>query len=290
MPRCVSGDARFHATTTMIENHGIHGGISKTVVRAGAGTVWLFILLAVSGCADPPGGPVVFYLEGAGWYSSAGSVKAGLQKAGYTGKFQTHTWSAFLGPAHDHFVTARSKAVAHGLARKIQKARAKDPDGRIILMGLSAGTAVILSALEQLPEGVQVDSVVLFSPTVSAEHNLTKVMQRVRGNLYATCSSRDAIAGTLVVNADGKSGPPAGRAGFRMTARGEKAEAAYHRVVNIPWEPTHTAFDWSGTHTGVTTSNFVASVIAPRILHDEPFPLDRSVADRTLARVKGDRS
>ena len=134
------------------------------------------------------------------------------------------------------------------------------------------------------------DSVVLFSPTASAEHNLTAAMQHVRRNLYATCSSRDAIAGALVVNADGKSGPPAGQSGFRMAGRGEKTETAYGRVVNIPWQPSHIAFNWSGTHTGVTSTDFVATVIAPRIFTDEPFPLDRSVADRTIARETGDRS
>ena len=247
-------------------------------------------LLAAGGCAEPPGCPVVFYLDGAGWYGSAGSVESGLRQAGYTGRFQTYTWSLFLGPAPDHFVAAGSKSTGRGLAEKIVKVREKDANGPIVVMGLSAGTSVILSALEQLPPGVQVDSVVLFSPTVSAEHNLTTAMQHVRRTLYATCSSRDAIAGTLVANADGKSGAPAGQSGFRRSARGEKTDSAYRRVVNLPWQPAYLAFDWGGAHTGVTNSRFVATVIAPRILSDEPFPLDRSVADRQDLGEKGDRS
>jgi len=240
------------------------------------------LVTLIGGCSDPKQGPVVYYLDGAGWYGSSGSVAAGLRDAGYLGAFRTHSWSALLGPAHDHLFNASSKGVARGLARRIETIRRADPNGAINVMGLSAGTAVILSALEQLPPGVEVNNVVLFSPSVSADHDLTKAMRHVRRNLYATSSPHDAILGTLViVNADGKSGPTAGRVGFRAPRRASQDTAeAYSRVINLPWQPNYLAFDWSGGHTSVTNRKFVASVIAPRILSFDPFPLDRPIADR----------
>ncbi len=241
-----------------------------------------------AGCSQPVKAPIVFYLEGAGWYTSGGGVKQGFRQGGYQGEFQTYGWSSFLGPAHDHFVIANNRAVANGLARRIEKVRRKYPDQPINVMALSAGTAVVLNALEQLPEGITVDNVVLLSSSVSSERNLTRAMSHVRRNLYATYSSRDALLGALVANADGKAGPPAGRTGFRLPSRTSAAERAYRRVFNIPWQPSHLAFGWDGGHTSVTRADFIAAVIVPRLTRTEPFPLDRSVVDRLAVASTSD--
>lgn len=257
--------------------------------RIGGVVLLLAAVALVGGCADPKKGPVVLYLDGAGWYSSGGSVAEGLRDAGFKGTFCTHGWSAMLGVPHDHFVTASSKGVAKALANRIERIRKNMPNDQIDVMGLSAGTSVILGALEQLPKGVEVDNVVLFSPSVSADRDLTKAMQHVRRNLYATCSPNDAILATLAVNADGKPGPPAGRVGFRLPRpTSPQVQAAYSRVVNISWDPAYLAFDWSGGHTAVTNRKMVASAIAPRVLSSEPYPLDRSVMDRVAMRQTGE--
>jgi predicted esterase len=256
-------------------------------VAGGRRSLWLLglaLTLAATGCSEPKSGAVTFYCDGAGWYSSAGSVKAGLRGAGYEGRFQTFSWSAFLGPAHDHFVNARSRLVARRLSRKIEDARAQDANSPIYVIGLSAGTAVVLSAIEQLREGVQVDHVILFSPSVAAKHDLTKALKHIRGRLYATTSPNDGILAALVINADGLGGSPAGRVGFRLPTKATKAtQAAYRRVINLPWHPSYVAFDCDGGHTSVTHTEYVKTVIAPRILQLEPHPLDRSVVDNLLA-------
>lgn len=234
--------------------------------------------LLLAGCSAPARGPIVFYLDGAGWYSSSGSVKQGLRDAGYMGQFDTFSWSAYLGPAHDHLITAKSRGVARRLARKITRARRDDPERKIHVLGLSAGTAVILFALKQLPGDVAVDNAVLFSPSVSARHDLTPVMRHVRGRLYATSSPHDRILGSLAVNADGLDGRPAGVRGFALPSRaGPDTTSAYQRVVNLLWKPSYLGFDWAGGHTSVTGRRFVESVIAPRLLASEAYPLDRPV-------------
>lgn len=254
--------------------------------RASIASIVLFSFW-VGGCAEKTSGPVIFYLDGAGWYGSAGSVEAGLRKAGYTGEFQRFSWSSFLGPATDHLLAANSKLIAQRLADRIEKARSAHPEAPINVMGLSAGSSLILLALQQLKEGVQVDNVVLFSPSVSSEHNLTKAMRHVRRNLYATTSPHDGILGALPVNAEGKGGPPAGRSGFRFPRGASRASTeAYQRVINLPWQPSYLGYGWSGSHVSVTDSEFVAGVIAPRILTTEPYPLDRSIAARYAMRTQ----
>ena len=236
--------------------------------------------LCAPGCASPSvkeGGARVIFLDGAGWSGSHHRIRAGLRAAGYRGRVEDYPWSSLLGPGPDHFLVARKKAKGRQLAERIEKIRAKHPDDPIYLMGLSAGTAVVVFALEQLPPGMYVDHVVLFSPSMSDRHDLTKALQHVRGRLYATCSKYDGILAGVAVNADGVSGRPAGVQGLRMPS-GVKRYDLYARVVNLPWRPAYAGFGWNGGHTSVTTKDFVQRVIAPRILTHKPHPLDRSVA------------
>lgn len=245
-------------------------------------------LCALVGCSEARPQPTVFYCDGAGWYSSASSVKSGLQKAGFRGKFTNYAWSSYLGATTDHLITARSRLVARGLSRKIEDARQGAPDEPIYLMGLSAGTAVVLNAVEELAQGVKVDHVVLFSPSVSSRRDLIPVMNKLTGRLYATTSPHDGILKAIVTNADGGDGPPAGLSGFQYVGQGGRTGSnAYDRVFNIPWRASFLQYDWDGGHTSSTHRQFVQHVVAPRLFRDRPHPLDRPLSWGALASDEG---
>jgi pimeloyl-ACP methyl ester carboxylesterase len=251
------------------------------------GTLLLLAIggLLAAGCSSAPmstGGPTVIFADGAGWSGSHKSVQEGLKAAGFTGHVEAFPWSSMLGPAHDHLFVARKQKKARKLAERIVAYRAKQPDADLHLMGLSAGTAVIVFALEQLPKGVSVDNVVLFSPSISDRHDLSTAMEHVQGNLYATCSRVDGILGGITKNADGYSGNPAGLSGLRIPSRVQRYEH-YARVVNLPWRPAYGDIGWNGGHTSVVGSSFVQEVIAPRVLADGPSPLNRPLAPRWIA-------
>lgn len=197
---------------------------------------------------------------------------------------ESFSWSTFLGPGPDHLLVARSKSVGASLARKIEEVRKSSPNRPIYVMGLSAGTAVVLSAIEQLEGGCTVDAVALLSPSVSARRDLTSAMRNIRYGLYATCSRKDAILGSMVVNADGESGQPAGLNGFVLARQGRRAEAAYRRVYNIPWRTAYVEHDWDGGHVSVTSPRFISNVIVPRLTSQWQHPLDRSVAQQAQIR------
>ncbi len=241
-----------------------------------------------AGCSTgSAGSTIVYYCDGAGWYSGGPRVKRGLRDAEFDGLFETFTWSTLLGPGTDHLIAARSDLVSARLARRIAKYRKQYPDAKIHLMGLSAGTAVVLGSLEQLPGDVFVQNVVLLSPSVSASRDLVPAMRHVSGCLYATSSRKDGILGPMVVNADGGDGPPAGLNGFkRPRRRRDGTTRAYAHVVNLPWQPAYLAYDWDGGHTSVTSPKFIRSVIAPRLFSDGMFPLDRPMM--VLANGPGD--
>ncbi len=243
------------------------------------------LLLAVAlgcwlaGCRVTNTTPRVIYLEGSSWFGTAGKVKAGLRAGGYRGAFETFTWTSFLGWGADHLVASRSPAKARKLARRIEELRRRNPEGRIHLIGLSAGTSLLVRALERLPDDVLVDHVVLFSCSRSADGDLTAALEHVKGRLYATCSRRDAILGTMAVTADGRMTAPAGRRGFVLPDDlTDQAASQYAKVVNLPWKAAYLRYGWNGGHLRVTEPRFVRSVIAPRILSAEPFPLDRPLS------------
>ncbi|HRX85717.1 MAG TPA: hypothetical protein P5572_11930, partial [Phycisphaerae bacterium] len=157
--------------------------------------------------------------------------------------------------------------------------RRRHPQGYLGVMGLSAGTAVVVSALELLPNDVQVDYVVLFEPSISATRNLAPAMRHVRGKLYATCSANDGILGTLLATADGGPLPPAGKIGFRVPLglpAGQRPP--YARVVNLPWRSKYRRMGWNGGHVSSTTSKFVELVIAPRMLQPLEIEAERHTA------------
>lgn len=262
--------------------------VIRRIRRSAAGGLGPLIavlsLCAQSGCSEAVPQPTVFYCDGAGWYASGAHVESGLRKAGYRGRFTNYAWSSYLGPTTDHLITARSRLVARGLSRRIEDARRTAPNEPIYVVGLSAGTAVALNAIEELAQGMKVDHVVLFSSSVSASRDLIPVMNNVTGRLYATTSSHDGILKTLVTNADGGDGPPAGLAGFRYSGQGGRIGInAYNRVFSIPWRASFLQYDWDGGHTTATEAAFVQHVIAPRLFRDRPHPLDRPVSWGALA-------
>ena len=242
----------------------------------------------VAGCGAAPTTPRVVYLEGSWWFTSARSVRAGLRDGGYHGAFETFTWTSFLGWGADHFVAARSPVRARLLAHRIKTIREHNPEGVIHVMALSAGTGLLVKALEVLPDDVMVDNVVLFSSSLSADRDLSDALRHVRGRLYATCSEHDGILKTLAVNADGGTGPAAGQRGFVLPASLDREERLlYAKVVNLPWQPGHLAYGWDGGHVPVTNSHFVRSVITPRVLSGGPFPLDRPMVVVRAASASG---
>ncbi len=247
---------------------------SRRVCRALAAWGLSAALATTAGCgAAPRPSSVVLFLDGAGHFTAGGNVRNGLRMAGYDGQFQNYLWTSFLGWGTDHLLVARSGLKAQGLADRIERLRRKHPDGEIHVMGLSAGTAVILNALERLPEGTDVDTVVLFSSSVYANRDLTPALRHVRRALYATCSRHDLILSSLVLTADGETGSPAGRTGFRIPPTVPKSvRSEYAKVVNLPWMPNYTAYGWNGGHVAATRAEFVKHVIAPRALSRAPSP------------------
>lgn len=235
------------------------------------------------GCAQRMTTPRVIYLDGAGWYSGDGPVRAGLRRGGFRGPVERFGWSAMLGPLHDHVMAGKGHPAVSQLARRITRLRRANPDGRIVLMGLSAGTSLVVAALEKLADEVSVDYVVLLSPSISSRHDLSEALRHVTRRFYATHSPHDGLL-PGVLSAGLEAGRPAGQVGFKIPRDlDDRRKGLYRKVVNLPWRPGYAAYGWDGGHVSVTSAEFISVVIAPRILDDLRHPLDRPMVGGEVA-------
>ena len=124
--------------------------------------------LLLTGCQQEYNGHGIMYgCDGSGagviirWGPSA---RKGMTDAGFQGVMEPYRWQTGAGFAVDHMSSpAYKRDVAKGLAEKVAEHHRKYPDDPIYLAALSAGCAVVLYALEELPPDVSVDQVVLLS-------------------------------------------------------------------------------------------------------------------------------
>ncbi len=248
----------------------------------------LLCAMAATGCASVQRAAtpterddVVFYCDGAGgggpltnW---GASVQRGLELDGYEGDFRCFRWHTGLGILADQTTSAEYKrAKARELVGHMKAHWRRFPGGSVHLIGLSAGSAIVVHALEELPSRYSVDNVVLLGSSLSADYDLRKALRRVRGEVYVFSSKRDRVLQVFVPltgTADRRrvGARVAGRYGIQLPPDADdETEALYSKIVNIEWDDERAAFGDSGAHTGTTNPRFVQRYIAPLLNRDGP--------------------
>ena len=186
---------------------------------------------------------------------------AGLRRAGFTGQFVfwqwDPTWRAML-VLPTIAAPAFLDRQARRLADRILELRRADPGRAIHLMGYSCGGFVAVRALELLPDGVAVDSLVLLASAFSPWRDLTPAAAHVRGSVVVCSSGIDMIVGLgtlLVGTADRVWTPSIGTLGYRGPARGE--------IVSLRWRPAWIRYGHWGSHFTAPAERFIAEKVAP---------------------------
>jgi hypothetical protein len=243
------------------------------------------LLLGTAGCASTPptlnAHGAVFYCGGAGGGPGLRNwglgVQKGLQEAGYTGTFDEFPWKTGLGMFVDQTESVKAKrAQAAKLAKQITAYQARYPGSPVNLMGLSAGTAVAVFALESLPTSSQVDTVVLLSSSLSGDYDLTAALRHVRGDVYVTTSPNDTMLGDMVpvfgtADREYVGQKIAGLHGFSLPPQaGPLTRRLYAKVILLAWDPKMELFGDYGHHLQTADPSFVQHVIAPLLTGEGP--------------------
>jgi len=234
----------------------------------------LMIFILGCGSSDYSGPGIIYGCDGSGagvmlrWGPSA---NRGMRKAGYDGKIKPFRWQTGLGVVADHTSSNEYKrSAAKGLAKQIAEHRSKYPEDPVYVAGLSAGCAVVIYALEELPQSAWVDQVFLLSSSVSASYDLSRALQRVRGKVYAFTSPRDGVLKKLVAQVGTADRVHAGAnisglIGFRPPpgATATVRQAYSTKVQNIAWRREFAAYGHHGGHTDVVATDFIAKYVSP---------------------------
>lgn len=247
-----------------------------------ASVAGISILVALTGCeatsadrqARVPHG-YIYYCDGAGGgglLNWSGGLRKGLREGGYPGTGEIFRWNTGLGVVADQDASVEYKrGKAQEMAQKAAGYAREHPNAPVTFIGLSAGTAVVVFALEELPNNVRVNDAVLCGASISSTYDLTRALQNLDGKMYVFTSEKDEVLGFLVPmagTADREAGgvPAAGLGGFRMPyPASAETRQEYAKIVTIPWRPEFALYGYQGGHTDVLSAKFVAAYIAPRL-------------------------
>jgi hypothetical protein len=225
---------------------------------------------ALSGCISTFGpearNGITFYCPGvANADMGDAGIRAGLEQAGYRGQVARMTWSVSFNPVIDQTVRIIAQQGGKRLADYIQEYIDQYPGRPVNVVGLSAGTGVVIWALEALKPQYTVDDVVLISSSLSHDYDVSRALPRVQGRIYNYYSTTDAVlAGPMKVfgSIDGVFlQDAAGAVGLRVPPGSDG------RIVNIAWRSEFEQFGYYGGHGDGTSAEFVRYEIAPHLVN-----------------------
>ena len=256
--------------------------MAPVVLRVGlAALAGLGLLVTATGCPPAPGTYVtkerlaaglVVSLDGVGGYNWGPRwLRSGLDAAGVSAAIVIYDWSKgprgmFVGDLVDE---ARNRAAANDLAQLVATYVAAMPDRPVTLIGHSGGAAVVVWALEALPEGCRVEQAILLAPALGPDYDLSPALRAVRRRMYVMYSKADVglmAVGTAVFGTmDRQHSVGAGLVGFTLPA-GRADRTQYLKVRQVPWTIDLLKSGHLGGHMGWTTTRFARDFLAPILI------------------------
>lgn len=219
----------------------------------------------------------IYYFDGAGGGTAkknwAEGIKDGLLAGGYPGAGEMFTWETGEGLIADQDASVKYKrAKAKEAAARMVTHLKEYPGSPIDILGFSAGTAVAIFALEDLPESVQVNDMVLLGTSISENYDMTNALKRVRGHVSIYTSTRDRMLGFLMPfsgTADRKfNDPGAGITGFTLPKGATAATRRLYaeKIVTIPWTAKLEKDGDYGRHFDNVKMEFIRDHVTPLFL------------------------
>lgn len=236
-------------------------------------TLFRVSLLAAALCVGPfaPAAepvetrPLVYVLDGAGDYRGCSTA---LGKAvfaeGNPIELSPFAWShGYRKLLLDQVDSVHARKQGIKLAEMIRNQKACEPTRRVVVVAHSAGSAVALTAAEQLTANT-LDRLILLAPSVSKGYDLRPALAACREGIDVFCSSRDRLALGIAVRLvgttdDHRSRKAAGRVGFDVPPCEELAGQVRQHF----WSPELKADGHDGGHYGAYSPTFTKRHLLP---------------------------
>ena len=218
---------------------------------------------------------LVVCLSGAGgMVGECDRMRDGLASGGVDRAIEVFDWSR--GDVLSDQVSVESnRRMAGTLARRLESYMTEHPGRPVHLMGISAGTGLVVWALEDLQQGFQAEGAVLMASSLDTKYNLGPALAKVRDHIYSFGSPVDPVLSlgvTVAGTVDRGGGLGGGLVGFSPPATASDADKnAYKQKLSlVTWWPGDWVLGNTGTHLGSTSPAFVRVKIAPLIMGKEP--------------------
>jgi pimeloyl-ACP methyl ester carboxylesterase len=176
-------------------------------------------------------------------------------------------WSRIGEFARDLFDHEGQLNAAYRLACLVNAFRRESPHARIIFVGHSTGSRVMLAAAEALPPG-SIERIFLLSSTVSCGYDLRRALLASRygiDNYYSEYDNKLESLEDKLGTSDGKRSPMAGRVGFRPPfPPNHPAAAPYCNLRQIKWNEDRGNGNGLGGHYTWTHRTFIRYQLLPQ--------------------------
>jgi pimeloyl-ACP methyl ester carboxylesterase len=218
---------------------------------------------------------LVVCLSGAGdMMGETERVRAGLAAGGVNRAIEIFEWSRG-GVLADQADIAENRRRAGQLARRIEDYLQEYFDRPVHLVGVSAGTGIVVWALEALTDDEKVTGAVLISSSLDAKYDLTRALESVADRIYSFSSVADTVLSlgvTWTGTVDRGGGLAGGLVGFGPPDHAsEHTRAVYkEKLTQIGWWPGDMVLGHLGGHLGATSPGFVSARMAPLVMGRKP--------------------
>jgi hypothetical protein len=209
-------------------------------------------------------------VEGPSSYSLAMAI--GVLKAGYRGSVARFSWNRgfpFWRVFRNLMDRRHHERQSDALAAKIVRHQLDFPGSPVCLFAQSGGCWITLRALEKLPPGCEVQTVVWLAPSISPNYDLTAAVAKCRENLISVGGPGDffflGLGTSLLGTSDRVHSPSAGWTGWLRHPPG---------LVEVRWRSAWIKHGYLGNHATTSAVGFIQHVVAPwlRTTGDQPTP------------------
>lgn len=216
----------------------------------------------------------------------------GIREGGYDGEIEIYDWTAGDPGLGALLARRRNEEQAARLAERLEGLLTDDPDLKIRLVGHSGGAGIAAWALERLPEGMQVETLVFIAPALSQRYDLSEALAHVRDKAYAFTSPNDVIvlgAGTRMLGTiDGVKEEASGLRGFTKPEGADDEQ--YAKLVPMPYTGEWMKLNNIGDHIGPMSRMFAARMISPIVQGKGPPATQPAVKPKAEESKEKDRA
>jgi len=209
------------------------------------------------------------------------AICRGLDAGGVDWGIRLENWTTLWGPLVNLRSEIRNRQKANEIAIRVAEYKFAHPDNPVVLVGQSGGGAMALWIAESMPQGQNVDGLILLAPAISPGYMVDFALSKSRQGVINFYSAKDwlflGLGTTLYGTMDGQHTSSAGRVGFLIPPASTRPKA-YDRLFQIAWHKQMAAAGHTGGHLASSAEGFVRHYVAP-------FVLARRWDDETVARV-----